>query len=310
MKTIDCRPECRYHKGIPVRMVPGAAGASMPEGPLDTVTIGVCQIRQGYDFRQNLEKSLDMIDEACLKGARIVVLTEMFFTPYEPPSIKSSAFLAVEALARVKERAARHGAMIVAGSMPWETGRSKLFNRAFVIGPDGGEIHHHDKIHLFDCIPPGGPAVKESETIEPGASLDAFDTPWGKAAALVCYDIRFSPLTQLLVDQGVSLLFIPAAFSLATGPAHWEMLMKVRAVELQGFVVGVQPARNPALKYVPYGHSMVTSPWGEVILDAGEDEAVAVAALDLGQVQAIRDKFPLIAHRRADLYHTSWRSGK
>jgi omega-amidase len=279
------------------------------EGLLNTVSIGICQIRQGYQFEENLGKSLAMIDEACLKGARIVVLTEMFFTPYEPAAIRRSAPLAQEALSKLKECAAKNSVMLVAGSMPWETGGRKLFNRAFVIGPNGEVIHHHDKIHLFDCTPPGGPAVRESDGIMPGDSLGVFDTPWGKAAVVVCYDIRFSPLTQLLIDQDVRLLFIPAAFSLSTGTAHWEMLMKIRAVELQGFVVGVQPARNHSLRYVPYGHSLVVSPWGEIILDAGEDEKVAVAQIDLDQVQAIREKFPIITHRRTDLYATSWRKG-
>jgi omega-amidase len=279
----------------------------MPEGPLSTVAVGVCQIRQGYDFRQNLEKSLAMIDEACGRGAHVVVLTEMFFTPYEPAAIRSSAPLAQEALERLKESAAKNGIMLVAGSMPWEADGEKLFNRAYIIGSDGQVIHHHDKIHLFDCTPPGGPAVKESGAIRPGDSLGTFGTPWGRAAVVVCYDIRFSPLTQILVDEGVRLLFIPAAFSLATGTAHWEMLVRLRAVELQGFVVGVQPARNPSLRYIPYGHSMIASPWGEIVFDAGEDEGVEVVSVDLDQVQAIRDRFPLIAHRRTDLYATSWR---
>jgi omega-amidase len=277
---------------------------------MNTVTIGVCQIKQGYDFEGNLARSLDMISEAGSRGARVAVLTEMFFSPYEPPSIRRCAPLAKVALEGLRESAAKNNVMIVAGSMPWESDGQRFFNRAFVIDRSGDVIHHHDKIHLFDCTPPGGPAVKESDVIMPGNALETFETPWGTAAVLVCYDIRFSPLTQILIEKGVRLLFVPAAFSLSTGTAHWEMLMKIRAVELQGFVIGVQPARNPSLKYVTYGHSMVASPWGEILLDAGEDEGVMVAEVDLDRIQAIRDTFPLIAHRRTDLYTTSWRPGK
>mgnify|MGYP001271782080 CR=1 FL=1 len=280
----------------------------MPEGPLNTVTIGVCQIEQGYDFEGNLARSLSMIGEAAGKGARIVVLTEMFFTPYEPPAIRRSATLAREALERLKGAASENGVILVAGSMPWEGDGRRFFNRAFVISSTGDVIHHHDKIHLFDCTPPGGPAVKESDVIMPGSALETFENPWGRAAVLVCYDIRFSPLTQILVDRGVSLLFVPAAFSLSTGTAHWEMLMRIRAVELQGFVVGVQPARNPALKYVTYGHSMIASPWGEILLDAGEGECVATTEIDLDRIKAIRETFPLASHRRTDLYATTWRT--
>jgi omega-amidase len=282
----------------------------MPEGQANTLTVGMCQIMQGYDFGQNLARTLAKIDEAGTRGAQVVVLTEMFFTPYEPSSIKRSAPLAQEALARLRESAAGNGVMIVAGSMPWETGGSKLFNRSWVIDARGEVIHHHDKIHLFDCTPPGGPVVRESDGIVPGGALGTFETPWGRAAVVVCYDIRFSPLTQVLVDKGVRLLFIPAAFSLSTGTAHWEMLVRIRAVELQGFVVGVQPARNPELRYVPYGHSLAASPWGEILADAGEGEGVALVSIDLDEVRAIRDRFPLAAHRRQDLYETRWRGGE
>ena len=275
---------------------------------MNTVTIGMCQIGQGYDCAQNLERSLALVDEACAGGARVAVLPEMFFTPYEPPAIKRAASLSGEALERLRERAVRHGVFIVAGSLPWEAPGGKLFNRSWVIGPDGGVVHHHDKLHLFDCTPPGGPPVIESETIEPGDSLGTFETPWGTAAAVVCYDIRFPQLTQVLIEKGVRLIFVPAAFSVITGPAHWEMLVRVRALELQGFVAGVQPARSPSLRYAPHGHSLLASPWGEIILDAGEGETAAVASIDLDRAQAIRDRFPLIEHRRLDLYQTCWKA--
>jgi predicted amidohydrolase len=247
-----------------------------------------------------------MIDEAAAKGADAAVLPEMFFTPYEPASIRSAAPLAHKAVEGLRERAARHGILLVAGSMPWQGDGNRFFNRSFVFGRSGEEIYHHDKIHLFDCSPPGGPAVRESDVIRAGNALGAFDTPWGAASVIVCYDIRFSPAAQILADRNVRLLFVPAAFSISTGKAHWEMLVRIRALEMQGFVVGVQPAHNPALKYVPYGHSLISSPWGQVVHDSGEGEAVEVVSIDLGEIDGIREKFPLLAHRRKDLYATSW----
>lgn len=274
---------------------------------MDSISIGICQLRQGYDFENNLSRAFAMIDAAASMKADIVVLPEMFLTPYEPASIRSSAAYVQRALDDLKEISARLGVYIVAGSMPAGGDGTLYYNRAHVFGQDGQIVYRHDKIHLFDCKAPGGPRVKESDVIMPGDSCGTFDTPWGRASVIVCYDIRFTPLTQILAERGICLLFVPAAFSLATGPAHWEMLVRMRAVEIQGFVVGVQPAYNPELKYVPYGHSIIASPWGDVIIDAGENESLEVVTLDLAEVKRIRQRFPLLAHRRKDLYTTSWR---
>lgn len=123
---------------------------------------------------------------------------------------------------------------------------------------------------------------------------------------IVCYDLRFAPLAQLLADKGVMMLFVPAAFSLATGRAHWEMLVRIRALEIQGFVVGVQPAYNPDIRYVPHGHSLIAAPWGQVLHDAGGEETVDVVRIDLSEIDEIRGRFPLLDHRRRDLYLTEW----
>lgn len=271
------------------------------------VSIGICQNRQTYDFERNIRNAASMVDEAVAMGAEVVAFTEMFFTPYEPRAIRSAARHTTKALDALKSKSIQYRVHIVAGSVPWPGEGDRFFNRACVFGPDGTEIYRHDKIHLFDCTPPGGPSVRESETIVPGNSLGHFETPWCNASVIVCYDLRFTPLTQLLADRGVRCLFVPAAFSHATGKAHWEMLVRMRSVELQAFVVGVQPADNPDLRYVPWGHSLIASPWGEVLFDAGVDECVKVVTIDLGEVDGIRARFPLLDHRRKDLYRTCWR---
>jgi omega-amidase len=276
---------------------------------VDQVSIGICQNFITYDFEHNIKRAAAMVDQAADMGADIVVFTEMFFTPYEPKAIRSAAQFSPQALDDLKLKANSRKIYLVTGSMPWKSQQERFYNRAYVLGPDGQIIFRHDKIHLFDCTPPGGPVVKESEVIIPGSLLSHFETPWGKASVIVCYDIRFTPLTQLLADKDVRLLFIPAAFSQTTGKAHWEMLIRMRAIELQAFVIGVQPAYNPELKYIPWGHSMIASPWGEVLLDAGSDETVQVVKLDLAEIDRIREQFPLCAHRRVDLYQTLWKGG-
>jgi omega-amidase len=276
---------------------------------VDQVSIGICQNSLTYDFEHNIKRAAAMADQAADMGAEIVVFTEMFFTPYEPKAIRSAEHFSSRALDVMKVKASSRKIYIVTGSMPWKSEGNRLYNRAYVVGPDGEIIFQHDKIHLFDCTPPGGPVMKESEVIIPGNSLTHFETPWGNASVIICYDLRFTPLTQLLADNDVRLLFIPAAFSQATGKAHWEILVRMRAVELQAFVIGVQPAYNPDLKYIPWGHSMITSPWGEVLLDAGTEETVQVVKLSLAEIDKIRAQFPLLAHRRADLYQTLWKGG-
>ncbi|MRR07850.1 MAG: carbon-nitrogen hydrolase family protein, partial [Deltaproteobacteria bacterium] len=229
------------------------------------------------------------------------------YTPYEPVSIRRAARFSEDVASRFAESSLRNNIMIVAGSIPWAADGKRFFNRSYVFNRHGDVVFMHDKIHLFDCSPPGGPQVEESENIMPGDSVGTFETPWGNASVIICYDIRFSPLAQILADQDVRLLFVPAAFSQSTGTAHWEMLVRMRAVEMQCFVAGVQPARNSLLKYVPYGHSLVVSPWGDILFDAGEREAHGVVKIDLNAVADIRAKFPLLRHRRKDLYETSWR---
>lgn len=277
--------------------------------PDHLLRLGICQPRLEYAIARNITRALELVDEAAAQGAEVVVLPEMFSTPYEPQAIRSALAHTPAALEVLQERARRHRIFLVGGSLPYDSGRTRPANRALVFDPEGKVIHQHDKMHLFDCAPPGGPVVKESAIVMPGDSADVFPTPWGPAAVIVCYDVRFTPLIQLLVDRGLRLLFVPAQFSFSTGTAHWEMLIRMRAVEIQGFVIGVQPASNEDLGYCPYGHSLAAGPWGEVLWQAGADETVAVIDLDMRRCEEIRLTFPLIAHRRTDIYRTVWQHG-
>ena len=267
--------------------------------------IGLCQPLQDYDQRVCCERAFDLVRQTAGAGAEIIVLPEMFACPYEPSAIKKLKSETPSITSACADLASELGCYLVAGSLPCEVDGT-LRNRSQVFGPDGKLLHVHDKLHLFDCQPPDGPLVRESDTLCPGDSLKTFETPWGRAAVLICYDLRFAPLTELLAQADVRLLFVPAAFSLATGRAHWEMLVRLRAVELQGFVIGVQPATNASLGYVPWGHSLVSDPWGEVVAAAGSEQTALVAALDLDLIESIRARFPLKLHHRHDLYTTRW----
>jgi omega-amidase len=270
------------------------------------VKIGICQLKQDHDISSNIRKSADMTEKAARQGAAIVALPEMFLCPYESFYIKKAAGSAEYAIDVLKKIALSNQIYIVAGSVPWSIEKAKPYNRAFVIDPAGEEIFFHNKIHLFDCNPPGGVEVTESATIQPGNTLGAFKTPWGMCSVIVCYDIRFTALSQLLANMGVKIMIVPAAFSMTTGPAHWEMLVRMRAMEMQGYVAGVQPARNNGFNYIPYGHSIIAGPFGEVIADLGEGESLSVIDIDLSECDNLKKRFPLLEHRRSDLYRTVW----
>ena len=160
----------------------------------------------------------------------------------------------------------------------------------------------HRKMHLFDIDVKGGQSFKESDTFTAGDEVTVFDTPWGKIGLCICFDFRFPELSRLMVLKGAQVLVVPAAFNMTTGPAHWELLFRQRAVDGQCYTVGVAPARDEKGCYVSYGNSIVVSPWGEVLWRAGAEETFQVVELDMEQVQQVRQQLPLLSARREDVY--------
>ncbi|KAM7388642.1 hypothetical protein PAMP_024803 [Pampus punctatissimus] len=187
------------------------------------------------------------------------------------------------------------------GSIP-EEDDGKLYNSCTVYGPDGELILKHRKIHLFDIDVPGKIRFQESETLTPGNSLSMFETPFCKVGVGICYDMRFAELAQLYSRKGCQLLVYPGAFNMTTGPAHWELLQRGRAIDNQVYVATASPARDESASYVAWGHSTVVNPWGEVISKAGAEEAVIYADIDLQYLADIRQQIPITVQRRDDLY--------
>ena len=157
-------------------------------------------------------------------------------------------------------------------------------------------------MHLFDIDVAGGQRFFESETLSPGNEVTTFSTPFGMMGLCICYDFRFPELARLMADAGAKVILVPAAFNMTTGPAHWELLFRSRAVDNQVYTVGVAPARDPSASYRSWGHSIVCSPWGEVLSEMDEAEGVAITSLDLDRLDAVREQLPLLKHRRTDVY--------
>ncbi|XP_076205909.1 omega-amidase NIT2 isoform X4 [Aptenodytes patagonicus] len=158
------------------------------------------------------------------------------------------------------------------------------------------------QVHLFDINIPGKIQFKESETLSPGNSFSMFDTPYCKVGLGICYDIRFAEMAQIYGQKGCQLLIYPGAFNLTTGPAHWELLQRGRAVDNQVYVATVSPARDEKASYVAWGHSTVVNPWGEVIAKAGAEETVIYTDIDLKKLAEIRQQIPILSQKRCDLY--------
>ncbi|CAM9416275.1 unnamed protein product, partial [Hapterophycus canaliculatus] len=156
--------------------------------------------------------------------------------------------------------------------------------------------------HLFDIDVPGGITFKESDTLSPGNAITTVETPFGMIGVGICYDMRFPELSMAMRAAGSVLLCFPGAFNMTTGPAHWELLQRARALDNQCYVVTASPARNPDSKYQAWGHSSVVDPWGTVVATTEHEGALVVAEVDIGRVEEVRKGIPVSLQKRPDLY--------
>ncbi|MBR3911020.1 MAG: carbon-nitrogen hydrolase family protein, partial [Anaerotignum sp.] len=227
--------------------------------------VSLLQMKTAPTPEENIVKIRKMLKQAKADGADIAVLPEMCCCPYE-----NSAFVQFAMpwnspfLTEMAEMAKEFGLYIVAGSVPLSS-EGKIYNASFVYNDKGECIAKHRKTHLFDINVPGGQYFMESDTFTAGKDVTTFSTPWGKMGLIICYDIRFPELSRLLALEGVQAIFVPAAFNMTTGPAHWELSFRMRALDNQVFMIGCAPARDMESSYTAWGHSIATDPWGFVI---------------------------------------------
>ena len=157
-------------------------------------------------------------------------------------------------------------------------------------------------MHLFDIDVPGKITFKESDTLSAGDDLVVFETPFGAIGVGICYDLRFPEMSLLLAQKGARMLVFPGAFNTTTGPAHWELLQRARAVDQQCFVATISPSRGPEGGYQAYGHSSIVNPWGTVIATTGHDSDIVVADVDMEEVDDMRRNIPTSMQKRTDVY--------
>lgn len=264
--------------------------------------VALIQMPVAEGKRRNLETACRMVREAAANGADFAVLPEMFDCPYE-----NSLFRLYgeedggEAQRALSSLAAELGIYVVGGSLP-ELAEERVYNTSYVYGQRGELLAKHRKVHLFDIDVPGGQRFQESAVFSPGEAITTFDTEFGVMGLCVCFDMRFEELARCMCLRGAGVIFVPAAFNMTTGPAHWEVLFRQRAVDNQCFTVGVAPARDESASYVSYGNSIAVDPWGTVLCRAGTGKEILYADLALDRLEDVRRQLPILAARRTDLY--------
>ncbi|XP_069694510.1 omega-amidase NIT2 [Periplaneta americana] len=265
--------------------------------------IALIQLAVGEDKSENVKRALSFIKKAKENGSSLVALPECFNSPYGTKFFPkyAEAVPSGETSLALSAAAKEHNVYLVAGSIPEEDNK-KFYNTCTIWNPSGNLITKHRKVHLFDIDIPGGIRFKESETLSAGNSFTTFNTDVCKVGVGICYDIRFPEMAQIYRKEGCDVLLYPGAFNMTTGPLHWELLQRARAVDNQLFVACIAPAQVKNSDYVSYGHSQVVDPWGKVIAKTEFDEGIVYADIDLQVMENVRQQIPVYSQRRSDLY--------
>ena len=267
------------------------------------IRFALCQMNVVDDKEKNLENACLMIKEGVSKNADFIVLPEMFNCPYS--NDKFIEYGEEEnnspTLNKISLLAKQNRVYILAGSIP-EKEDDKLYNTSYLFDKKGDIIAKHRKMHLFDIDVKGKITFKESDVLTAGDDFTIANTEFGKIGIGICYDIRFPELARVMVENGALILIYPGAFNMTTGPAHWELLFRSRALDNQVYCIGVAPALNEDASYHSFGHSIIANPWGEIIAETDEKESLIISEIDLDEIKRIREELPLLKNKREDLY--------
>lgn len=271
--------------------------------PSKTIKFALLQTHVYAEKERCLEHVAELMDHPKVRGADFVTLPEMFFTPYQTELFPAYAEEEGGPSWRFCSKLAKlHGVWLSAGTMPERDAAGHVYNTAYVFDRVGAQVGKARKTHLFDIDVEGGQSFRESATLTPGDWIETFETEFCTMGLCVCFDFRFPEVGRLMAQSGAKVILVPAAFNMTTGPAHWELMFRQRAVEDQCWTVGTAPARDVNGSYVSWGHSIVCDPWGTVV-QLDEKEGILTAELDLERVDAIRRQLPLMSARRTDLYN-------
>ena len=262
--------------------------------------IAVCQNKPVKNKDESVAQIITKIEEAKANKADLVVLPEIFYYPYELRALPKLEESDRETLAKLQSTAKKLEIHLCTGSMVERIG-DKRFNKSYLINPAGEVILEHCKTHLFD-VNFKTLRTRESLIFDAGDNFAVADTELGKIGMLICYDIRFPEAARKLTLMGADIILVPAAFNNITGPLHWHILFRGRAIENQVFVAAASPACDMESRYHAYGHSLVVDPWGKILTEADDSECTLYAEIDPDVLSEVRGKLPLLKHRRPEIY--------
>jgi predicted amidohydrolase len=250
---------------------------------------------------RNVRDAADLIRQAKAGGAELVATPEMT-NILEPDRPRLRALARPEAedesAARFSELAKELGIWLNIGSLALKGTGDKLVNRSLLFAPDGTAVARYDKIHLFDVDLPTGESLRESHAYEAGSSAVLVEAAIAPIGLTICYDMRFPHLYRDLAKAGAKLFTVPSAFTVPTGKAHWHVLLRARAIETGSFVLAAAQGGLHESGRETYGHSLIVSPWGEVMAEAGNDPGIVMAAIDLAEADQARARIPALRHDR------------
>lgn len=267
------------------------------------IKVAAIQMPTVTDKMQNVRTAGIYLEKIKDKKPDFVILPEMFCCPYQTQNFLVYAEEEGGPVwQQLSEYAKQYGIYLIGGSMPEKDAEGKVYNTSYIFDRQGKQIGKHRKVHLFDIDVTGGQTFKESDTLTAGDHDTVFDTEFGRMGVMLCFDIRFPELARMMVNDGAKAIFVPAAFNMTTGPAHWELSFRTRALDNQIYMIGCAPMRDESAGYISWGHSIVTDPWGRVIDMLDEKEGVLLTELDLDYEEQVREELPLLKSRRKDMY--------
>ena len=274
---------------------------------MNAIKIALCQMNVVDNKETNIKKAIQMIKESKEQGADLAVLPEMFNCPYENEKFVEYAeeLNISKTLKEISKVAKEESIHVLAGSIPEleiNDGSKSIYNTSVLFDNKGEFLGKHRKMHLFDIDVKGKIYFKESDTLSAGNDFTVIKTDLATIGIGICYDIRFVELSRIMAIEGAEILIFPGAFNLTTGPAHWELLFRSRALDNQAYAIGVAPALDKDANYNSFGHSIAVNPWGEVIEELDFDEDLRIVEIDLDEINIIREEIPILKNRRTDLY--------
>ena len=270
---------------------------------MEKIKIAAIQMPTVADKMENVRTVKAYLEKIRDENPDFVILPEMFCCPYQTENFPIYAEKEGGPVwQQLSGYAKQYGIYLIGGSMPEKDAEGNVYNTSYIFDREGKQIGKHRKVHLFDIDVKGGQTFKESDTLTAGDSDTVFDTEFGKIGVMLCFDIRFPELSRMMVNDGARIVFVPAAFNMTTGPAHWELSFRTRALDNQIYMVGCAPARDVSAGYISWGHSIVTDPWGRVIDMLDEKKGILLAELDMDYEEQVREELPLLKSRRKDIY--------